>query len=108
MGCPSRLLAVLAVAVLPPSGNALVVRCGSPIAWSGLNQSPRQVGHGHAECVRLLQSTTVRAEVVQMKDDEESLYNTDFSLDFKKFDAFTITALLGAAIAFQFFVVANL
>ena len=38
-------------------------------------------------------------------EEEDSLYNT--GADFE-FDAVTITALLGAAVAFQFFVLANL
>ncbi len=39
----------------------------------------------------------------QPEDEEDSLYNADFS-----FDATTVVALLGAAIAFNFFVLANL
>ena len=39
----------------------------------------------------------------QPEDEEDSLYNADFS-----FDATTVVALLGAAIAFNIFVLANL
>jgi hypothetical protein len=41
----------------------------------------------------------------QQEEEEDSLYNSPADFEF---DAVTVTALLGAAIAFQFFVVANL
>ena len=53
---------------------------------------------------RLGASAPAMSEERQEREEPESLYTTPKF----EFDAVTITALLGAAIAFQFFVLANL
>lgn len=84
---------VFALLIMP--ANALVLN--SPRAMQATIAAPP------ASC-RPEVSTLVLSEPTDNDSDEDSLYTTPSF----EFDAVTITALLGGAIAFQFFVLGNL
>jgi hypothetical protein len=91
---------LLFLAMLSPSAQAFVV----PGRASGCTPSRVAASHRFTAAVTLIEKPGEKAESDREQQERDSLYTTPSF----EFDATTITALLGVAIAFQFFVLANL
>ena len=90
---PTSLRVVLALLVLPASALVLVQNARAPI-----------IATPAVSCRPAVSALVLSETNDDSNEPEESMYTTPSF----EFDAVTITALLGAVIAFQFFVLGNL